>query len=154
MGLVAYVERLKGTAKLRPDNKLVISRAWGDPQGRLNGLVQLTKGLSSIARRAAKKAACAQTRPRTGGMRMLLQTIVYCKCQPASAAMSARQRPGAQKALEQVDALVGQNRQLRFGLHPSATTLSESARAMATMAARSPGRGDRGPRRARANDRS
>jgi transcription-repair coupling factor (superfamily II helicase) len=45
MGLVAYVERLKGTAKLRPDNKLVISRAWGDPQGRLNGLVQLTKGL-------------------------------------------------------------------------------------------------------------
>ena len=57
MGLVAYVERLKGTAKLRPDNKLVISRAWGDPQGRLNGLVQLTKGLSTIARRAARKAA-------------------------------------------------------------------------------------------------
>ncbi|HIQ19291.1 MAG TPA: transcription-repair coupling factor [Novosphingobium capsulatum] len=57
MGLVAYVERLKGTAKLRPDNKLVINRAWGDPQGRLNGLVQLTKGLSTIARRAARKAA-------------------------------------------------------------------------------------------------
>ncbi len=57
MGLIAYVERLKGTAKLRPDNKLVIQRAWGDPQGRLNGLVQLTKGLSTIARRAAKKAA-------------------------------------------------------------------------------------------------
>jgi transcription-repair coupling factor (superfamily II helicase) len=57
MGLIAYVERLKGTAKLRPDNKLVIQRAWGDAQGRLNGLVQLTKGLSSIARRAAKKAA-------------------------------------------------------------------------------------------------
>jgi len=57
MGLIAYVERLKGTAKLRPDNKLVIQRAWGDPQGRLNGLVQLTKGLSTIARRAAKRAA-------------------------------------------------------------------------------------------------
>ncbi|PTR12117.1 MULTISPECIES: transcription-repair coupling factor [unclassified Novosphingobium] len=57
MGLIAYVERLKGTAKLRPDNKLVIQRAWGDAQGRLNGLVQLTKGLSTIARRAAKKAA-------------------------------------------------------------------------------------------------
>ncbi|GAO56172.1 transcription-repair coupling factor [Novosphingobium sp. MD-1] len=53
-GLVAYVERLKGTAKLRPDMKLVISRAWGNAEARLNGLVQLTKGLSAIARRAAK----------------------------------------------------------------------------------------------------
>jgi len=56
-GLMAYVERLKGTAKLRPDMKLVISRAWGDPQSRLNGLFQLTKGLSGIVRKAEKKAA-------------------------------------------------------------------------------------------------
>jgi transcription-repair coupling factor (superfamily II helicase) len=54
MGLIGYVERLKGTAKLRPDNKLVIQRAWGNPEARLNGLVQLTKGLSTIARRAQK----------------------------------------------------------------------------------------------------
>jgi transcription-repair coupling factor (superfamily II helicase) len=51
-GLIAYIERLKGTAKLRPDNKLVINRAWGDPQSRLNGLFQLTKGLSGIVRQA------------------------------------------------------------------------------------------------------
>jgi transcription-repair coupling factor (superfamily II helicase) len=51
-GLLAYVERLQGTAKLRPDMKLVISRAWGDPQARLNGLFQLTKGLSAVARKA------------------------------------------------------------------------------------------------------
>lgn len=51
-GLLAYVERLKGTAKLRPDMKLVINRAWNDPQARLNGLLQLTKGLSGIARKA------------------------------------------------------------------------------------------------------
>ncbi|WP_225010216.1 transcription-repair coupling factor [Novosphingobium percolationis] len=57
LGLIAYVERLNGVAKLRPDNKLVIQRAWGNPESRLNGLVQLTKGLSAIARRAAKKAA-------------------------------------------------------------------------------------------------
>ncbi|MCW1383348.1 transcription-repair coupling factor [Novosphingobium sp. KCTC 2891] len=57
MGLIAYVERLNGVAKLRPDNKLVIQRAWGNAESRLNGLVQLTKGLSAIARRAAKKAA-------------------------------------------------------------------------------------------------
>ncbi|KLI62772.1 transcription-repair coupling factor [Aurantiacibacter marinus] len=57
VGLIAYVDRLNGTAKLRPDMKLVINRAWGDPQSRLNGLFQLTKGLSSVVKRAAKKAA-------------------------------------------------------------------------------------------------
>jgi transcription-repair coupling factor (superfamily II helicase) len=56
-GMIAYVERLNGTAKLRPDMKLVIGRAWGDPQSRLNGLFQLTKGLSGIVRKAEKKAA-------------------------------------------------------------------------------------------------
>ncbi len=55
-GLIAYVDRLKGTAKLRPDMKLVINRAWGDPESRLNGLFQLTKGLSRIALRAKKAA--------------------------------------------------------------------------------------------------
>ncbi|MCB2067807.1 MAG: transcription-repair coupling factor, partial [Erythrobacter sp.] len=53
-GLIAYVERLKGTARLRPDMKLVIERAWGDPESRLNGLFQLTKGLSGIVAKAAK----------------------------------------------------------------------------------------------------
>ena len=51
LGLVAYVERLKGTARLRPDNKLVIMREWGNPVARLQGLAQLTKGLSTIARK-------------------------------------------------------------------------------------------------------
>ncbi len=57
MGLIAYVERLQDSAKLRPDMKLVINRAWGDPQSRLNGLLQLTKGLSGIVRKAEKRAA-------------------------------------------------------------------------------------------------
>ncbi|MEO1047453.1 MAG: transcription-repair coupling factor, partial [Pseudomonadota bacterium] len=54
VGLLAYVDKLQGTAKLRPDMKLVINRAWGDPQSRLNGLFQLTKGLSGIVRKAEK----------------------------------------------------------------------------------------------------
>ncbi|MFA7603728.1 MAG: transcription-repair coupling factor [Novosphingobium sp.] len=52
-GLIAYAERLQGTVKLRPDSKLVVTRAWGDPRARLNGLFQLTKGLSGIAKKAA-----------------------------------------------------------------------------------------------------
>ena len=51
-GLIAYATRLEGTIKLRPDSKLVVTRAWGDPQARLNGLYQLTKGLAAIARKA------------------------------------------------------------------------------------------------------
>jgi transcription-repair coupling factor (superfamily II helicase) len=47
-GLIAYVERLKGTARLRPDSKLVITRIWPDPQARLNAAVQLSKGLAKI----------------------------------------------------------------------------------------------------------
>ncbi|MDZ4306964.1 transcription-repair coupling factor [Allopontixanthobacter sp.] len=55
MGLLSYVERLGETAKLRPDMKLVINRAWNDPVSRLNGLFQLTKGLGNIARKAARR---------------------------------------------------------------------------------------------------
>jgi transcription-repair coupling factor (superfamily II helicase) len=47
-GLIAYVERLKGTARLRPDSKLVIQRSWPDPASRVNGAVQLSKGLARI----------------------------------------------------------------------------------------------------------
>jgi transcription-repair coupling factor (superfamily II helicase) len=47
-GLIAYVQRLKGTAKLRPDSKLVITRAWEDPQARINGALQLSKGLARV----------------------------------------------------------------------------------------------------------
>jgi transcription-repair coupling factor (superfamily II helicase) len=47
-GLIAYVQRLKGTAKLRPDSKLVITRSWPDPASRINGAVQLSRGLARI----------------------------------------------------------------------------------------------------------
>ncbi|MFM5916022.1 MAG: transcription-repair coupling factor [Novosphingobium sp.] len=52
-GLIAYAERLAGTIKLRPDHKIAVTRAWGSAEARLNGLFQLTKGLSAIARKAA-----------------------------------------------------------------------------------------------------
>lgn len=58
-GLISYVDKLKGTAKLRPDMKLVISRAWNSPESRLNGLFQLTKGLSGIVRKTKKRERAA-----------------------------------------------------------------------------------------------
>jgi len=39
--------------------KLVVNRAWGDPQSRLNGLFQLTKGLMNVALKANKAKADA-----------------------------------------------------------------------------------------------
>jgi len=51
MGLIEYASKREGTIKLRPDSRLQVNRAWGDPKARLNGLFQLTKGLSAIARK-------------------------------------------------------------------------------------------------------
>src|SRR3546814_18645149 len=36
-GLIAYIQRLGSIAKLRPDQKLVISSTWPTPATRLNG---------------------------------------------------------------------------------------------------------------------
>ena len=49
-GLLAYVDRLKGTAKLRPDSKLVIARDWGTGAKQLHGALQLSKGLAKIVK--------------------------------------------------------------------------------------------------------
>ena len=47
-GLLAYIERLKGAARLRPDSKLVVSRDWPTSDSRLNGAVQLSRGLARV----------------------------------------------------------------------------------------------------------
>ncbi|WP_374524147.1 transcription-repair coupling factor [Sphingopyxis sp.] len=52
-GLIAYVERLKGRARIRPDNRLSISGDWGSAGARLNGALQLSKGLGKLAKQAA-----------------------------------------------------------------------------------------------------
>jgi transcription-repair coupling factor (superfamily II helicase) len=48
-GLLAYAEKLKGIARLRPDGKLVIQRVWSDPAARLNGALKLSQGLAKAA---------------------------------------------------------------------------------------------------------
>ncbi|WP_426264831.1 transcription-repair coupling factor [Sphingomonas sp. PWP1-2] len=48
-GLLAWVAKLDGVARLRPDSKLVVTRTWGDPKARLHGALQLSKGLAKAA---------------------------------------------------------------------------------------------------------
>jgi transcription-repair coupling factor (superfamily II helicase) len=60
-GLLAYIDRLKGSAKLRPDSKLAVSRNWPTPEDRLNGALQLSLGLSRVA--AAGEAAKKELQP-------------------------------------------------------------------------------------------
>ena len=47
-GLLAYVAKLKGTARLRPDSKLVVSRDWPTGEARLNGALQISRGLARV----------------------------------------------------------------------------------------------------------
>jgi len=59
--LLGYMERLKGAAKLRPDSKLVVSRNWATPDARLDGALQLARGLARVA--AAGEAAKKELEP-------------------------------------------------------------------------------------------
>jgi transcription-repair coupling factor (superfamily II helicase) len=54
-GLLDYIDRLKGSAKLRPDSKMAVTRDWPTPDARLNGAVQLARGLARVAAAAAQK---------------------------------------------------------------------------------------------------
>ncbi len=47
-GLLAYVDKLKGAARLRPDSKLVISRDWPTGDARLQGALQISRGLMRV----------------------------------------------------------------------------------------------------------
>jgi len=58
-GLLSYIERLKGSARLRPDSKLSVARNWPTPGERLNGALQVSLGLARVvaAGERAKEAA-------------------------------------------------------------------------------------------------
>ncbi len=67
-GLVDFLQRQAGTAKLRPDQRLVIMRDWEDTRERLRGVNALLRSLADIA--AAPPPAAQTTQPparRTGG---------------------------------------------------------------------------------------
>ena len=58
-GLLGYIDRLKGSAKLRPDSKMIIARNWPTADARLNGSLQLSRGLSRVAAAGEKKELVA-----------------------------------------------------------------------------------------------
>jgi transcription-repair coupling factor (superfamily II helicase) len=56
-GLLGYIDRLKGAAKLRPDSTMTVSRTWPTPDARLTGALQLSRGLARVAAAGEKLAA-------------------------------------------------------------------------------------------------
>lgn len=59
VGLVEWINRLKGQAKLRPDQKLFLARDFGGPEARLAGALSLARGLAQAALQGSEKAAPA-----------------------------------------------------------------------------------------------
>jgi transcription-repair coupling factor (superfamily II helicase) len=79
-GLVAFINQQLGTAKLRPDERLVLMRGWEDTKQRVAGLTKLLETLAKIAKggtvvtmpqpaRAAPKPAPGPTQTQTGVVR-------------------------------------------------------------------------------------
>jgi transcription-repair coupling factor (superfamily II helicase) len=52
-GLVEFLSKQSGTAKLRPDHTLVLMRDWADDKKRVRGALDLVKALAGIAAKAA-----------------------------------------------------------------------------------------------------
>src|SRR3954447_6641835 len=53
--LLGYIERSSGAARLRPDSKMAVSRDWSTADARLNGGLQLARGLARVAAAGEKK---------------------------------------------------------------------------------------------------
>ncbi|MEN3950192.1 transcription-repair coupling factor [Iodidimonas sp. SYSU 1G8] len=53
MGLVEFLSKQSGTAKLRPDHTLVLMRDWSEDKKRVRGAHELVKALAGIAAKAA-----------------------------------------------------------------------------------------------------
>jgi transcription-repair coupling factor (superfamily II helicase) len=49
LGLVTWISRQLGMVKLRPDHKLVFSRAWDDPAARLKGVTEMMETIAALA---------------------------------------------------------------------------------------------------------
>ena len=71
-GLLAYVERLKGTAKLRPDSKLVITRAWADAERGSTARSSCRRAW----RRSSAEVSPTAARRAAAGLALLVMSII------------------------------------------------------------------------------
>jgi transcription-repair coupling factor (superfamily II helicase) len=55
VGLVEWINRLKGQARLRPDQKLFLARDFGGAEARLAGALSLARGLAQAAQQGGDK---------------------------------------------------------------------------------------------------
>ena len=65
-GLVVFLQEQAGTAKLRPDQRLVLMRGWEDTRARLRGINAILKRLAEIAASAPTEKPA--TLPPQGGL--------------------------------------------------------------------------------------
>ena len=56
-GLVEFISGQAGTAKLRPDHRLIYMRDWDDADSRLSGVTHLVRNLAEIADQASRSTA-------------------------------------------------------------------------------------------------
>jgi len=63
-GVMRFVARLHGTARLRPDSKLFVERAWEASEARLPGALHLAKVLAKLAKGEAEVAAVQVPEPK------------------------------------------------------------------------------------------
>lgn len=49
-GLIGFIQKMAGTAKLRPDHKMVVMRPWTDTHRRLIGVRKVAEALAKVAR--------------------------------------------------------------------------------------------------------
>nr|WP_319637318.1 transcription-repair coupling factor [Pacificispira spongiicola] len=48
-GLIGFIQKMAGTAKLRPDHKMVVMRPWTEPKRRLTGVRKVAEALAKVA---------------------------------------------------------------------------------------------------------
>ncbi len=106
-GLLGYIERLKGSAKLRPDSKLTVARDWPTPERGSTARCSFRAASPGSPRRGEKKEAVAGL----GGSRRARRST-------KRVSSSCVERAGAEEALVEIAAPFGEQRELARCFRP------------------------------------
>ena len=123
-GLLGYIERLKGAAKLRPDSKLAVSPRLADRRARLDGALQLSRGL-------ARRSPPANREEEGAGSGLGRGADFDLRRGDEARQLFLGQRAGAEEALVEVAAPFGEQRELAGAFHALDDHLEAQARGRA-----------------------